>query len=397
LRWTKPTRNPVVFLTLTFICACGGDRAEVAREWSVGEDLRIGGSGNPDQTLSRVGGVLSTPDGGVWVLQPIERDIRVYGPDGSLLRHVGEGGEGPGQFTLPNRMGWWGSSFDTVWVADLGLRRVSLFTVAGDFVSSMEMPFVQHESVYSVNQPGAVRSDTSALALAAYSPLVTDWETFPVLRYDLAQGRVDEQLAALDRTSSVMVRWQDKPITSTVHPVSDAPLVAFSHDGGRVVIVERGTDFGHLGSVGVVAVSAEGDTLWSRSLPYAPDSLPQAEVDSLIAPRLASLQQFARLEGSMTEYEAEQAYRASVQVPEHRPPVQAVHFALDGRVWLAWAAAPGQPERWSVLSADGDQTAFFTAAASLDARSIGSDFLWALEVHENIPSLVRYRTSELPR
>jgi hypothetical protein len=375
------------------VCTCGGDAPEV-RDWTLTEELRIGSANDPAQALSRIGGVLATPDGGVWVLQPTDRDIRVYGPDGALLRRVGRGGQEAGEFTLPNRMGWWGASLDTVWVADLGLRRLSLFTAAGDFVTSYEMPFVQHEGVYSVNQPGTVLSDGSALALAAYTPIVTEWEDFPLLRYDLTQGRVLHELARLERTGTVMIRWQDRGLTTALHPLSDAPLVAFSQDGARVLIVERGTDDDQLGEVRLLALGAGGDTLWTRDFRYDPEPLTEQEAESLMAPRIASLQQFARMEGSLNEQEAEQAYRASVLMPGHRPPVQAVHFGLDGRIWMAWARAPGQPDAWWVLDGEGYQVARWSAPEPVDLRAAGSDFVWSAETERGVSFLVRHRVTE---
>jgi hypothetical protein len=377
----------------TLSCGLGEPEAEV-REWTLREDLRIGSPTDPTLALSRIGGVLAAPDGGVWVLQPTDRDIRVYGPDGALIRRVGGGGQEPGRFTLPNRMGWWGSSMDTVWVADLGLRRLSLFTGTGELAATLEMPFVTHEGVYSINQPGAVLSDGSALAVAAYSPIVTEWRDFPLLRYRLAEGTVVEELARLERTGSVLIRWQERSLTTALHPISDAPLVGFGHDGGRVVIVERGTGEPALGSVSVLALGAAGDTLWSRELPYDPEPLAQAEAESLLAPRIEALRQFAQVEGSLTEAEAEQAYRASVVVPSFRPPVQTVHVGVDGRIWMSWAAAPGQPERWSVLDPDGREVATFSAPVGLDVRAAGGDFVWAVESTQGVSYLVRYRVSE---
>jgi hypothetical protein len=191
-----------------------------------------------------------------------------------------------------------------------------------------------------------------------------------------------------------MIRWQDRALTTAVHPASDAPLVAFSQDGDRVYLVDRATDAEHLGRVGILALSAEGDTLWSRSYHYTPEPIPQAELDSLIAPRIASLKEFARLEGSLTEADAEQAYRASVALPGYRPPLHAVHVGADGRIWLAWAAAPGQPAPWWVLDEEGEQVARFTAPSALDVRAVGSDAIWALETAQNASHLVRYRVAE---
>jgi hypothetical protein len=167
--------------------------------------------------------------------------------------------------------------------------------------------------------------------------------------------------------------------------------VAFAPDGGRVLLVERSTSGGERGRVRLTALGATGDTLWTRSHPYDPQQIPQAELDSLYAPRIESLQQFARLEGSLTEVEAEQAYRASVAAPGARPPVNAAHVGLDGRIWLAWAGAPGQTETWWVLDPEGRQIAAFDAPHHLDVRGAGADFLWAVETVGTTPTVVRYR------
>jgi hypothetical protein len=389
-------RSILLLVTPLGSLACSAaDEEPGVSAWSLVEDLRIGSPEGPELSLSRVGGVLATPEGGAWVLQPTDRDIRVYDANGTLIRRVGGGGQEPGRFTLPDRMGWWGSSLDTVWVADVGLRRLSLFTSAGEFVGASELPFVQHEGVYSVNQPGAVLSDGTGLAVAAYSPIVSEWRDFPLLRYRLAQGTVVQELARLQRTGSVLVRWQERVLTTVLHPISDAPLVAFGHDGGRVVIVERGTDEPDLGAVTVLALGAAGDTLWTRELSYDPEPLPQAEIDSLLAPHIESLRQFARVEGSLTEDEAEQAYRASVTPPSFRPPIQALHLGPDGRVWLSWAAAPGQPERWWVLEPDGRHAATFSAPRGVDVRAAGPDFLWSVESTGGVSYLVRHRVREV--
>jgi hypothetical protein len=79
-------------------------------------------------------------------------------------------------------------------------------------------------------------------------------------------------------------------------------------------------------------------------------------------------------------------------MPGYRPPLQAAQVGLDGSLWIAWAAAPGQPEPWWVLNADGAQIARFTAPGTLDVRAIGADAIWAVETVQSVPYLVRYRT-----
>src|SRR5262249_14287182 len=155
--------------------------------------------------------------------------------------------------------------------------------------------------------PGAVLSDGTALGLATYRPAETEWKDFPILRYDLANGIVTKELMRVDRTPTVALRDKDRIVSTVVHPLPDAPLVAYSADGSRVVLVDRSvgetpesTPTGptptlaasNPGEVNVVVLSAVGDTIWARSYPYEAVPLSPTAADSLLAPRLESFLQF---------------------------------------------------------------------------------------------------------
>jgi hypothetical protein len=298
-------------------------------------------------------------------------------------------------------------------VSDLGQRRLSLFDAHGTFVRSMNMPFVSHDSVFSVNQPAAVLSDGSALQLAAYKPTETEWKDFPILHYDLASGTVMKELLRLDRTTTVALRDKDRIVSTTLHPLSDAPLVAYSADGTRVVVVDRSSGAAatapastggtpHLapakaGEVSVLVLGAAGDTIWTRSYPYEAVPLPQAEADSLLAPRLQSFLQFTKIEGSLSDAQAESIFRENVKVSANRPPVEAVQVASDGTVWLLWATAAGSGEKWTVLSPTGDPVATLTYPQSLDVRAVGKSFVWAAKAADGgAVELVRYKVGPAP-
>jgi hypothetical protein len=378
-------------LALTLVvgaCERGAETPEV-QEWVLVEDLRIGGTSEP---LTRLGPLLPFSDGSLWVLQPGEPNIRAYAADGSLTLRIGE----PGEFTLPSRMGWWSTAMDSIWVSDLGQRRVSLFSVGGTFAGSIDMPFLEYEEVFTVNQPMAVLPDASALAVAGYAAGVSDWVGFPLLRYSLPVGRVQREIARLERTSSVVVRWKGEAVSTVVTPFPDSPIVAFGPRGTEIVIVERSvTDPSARGRIAVHGLSPAGDTTWSKSYPYDAQPLPAAEAEALIAPRVASLKQFARLDGSLTEAEAEEAYRNSVPVPAFRTPIQSVHVGSDGWIWLEWSPAALGAGHWWVLAPDGTAHAKVTFERPLDIRAVGHGWVWAVETTpDGATYVVRYRAGE---
>jgi len=391
---------PVLMAAVVFGACEGrtgqGEEPIEVREWRAVEELRLGSPEGSGGALTRLGNLLALPDGGLLVLQPAEQEVRVYGADGALVRRLGGAGQGAGQFTLPGRVGWWGSAMDTLWISDLGRRGVTLFSLEGAFAGTLAMPFVEHDSVFTVNQPSAVLPDGTALALAGYSPRVPDWQDFPLLCYDLAGGRVESEVVRLDRSASVSILWQGEGVTTAVHPLPDAPIVAYAPDASRIVLVDRSvTGAGPLGRIGVVALSASGDTLWARSFDYEPQPIAEARLDSIYADRIASLQQVTRLLGSLSDADAESAFRASVELPRHQPPVQSVMVGTDGWIWLKLASSAAAPEHWWVLDAEGRQRANLTHERALDVRAVGAGVFWAAEVDGGgRPQLVRYRVGD---
>jgi hypothetical protein len=402
---------PVVAGMIALSFAACGEKAAPAPEiatWGLTEDATIGGPTDSEGALSRVAAILPMEDGGIWILETSERDIRVHGADGKFVQRIGKSGDGPGEFMLPGKLGWWGSSKDTVWVSDLGERRLSLFDARGTFVRSMNMPFVTHDSVFSINQPAAVLADGTALQLAAYKPTETEWRDFPLVRYDLANGIVTKELLRVDRSTTVALRAKDRIVSTTAHPLSDAPLVAYSPDGSRVVVVDRTVGAPAVaappagaaprlapskeGEVSVLVMDTTGDTIFARAYPHEATPLPQAEADSLLAPRLQSFLQFTRMEGSLSDTDAEALFKESVKLPTVRPPVQSVFVGSDGSIWLGWAGAPGTEQRWTVLSETGDPVASVSYPRALDVRAVGKSWLWAAQAGgDGALQLVRYR------
>ena len=63
------------------------------------EEVRIGSVDDPDYGFSRVGSVDVDEEGNLYVYEFADTEIRVYSPDGELLRRFGGEGDGPGEFS----------------------------------------------------------------------------------------------------------------------------------------------------------------------------------------------------------------------------------------------------------------------------------------------------------
>lgn len=361
-------------------------------EWWMQEDLRIGSVDAEDQALTMIGGVLPMDDGAVWVLQPLDREIRVYDADGGLVSRLGGVGQGPGEFTFFSRAGWWRGTRDTVWVFDHS-GRMNLFTSDGRFVRTVTARGLDYGERFRIDRPGMILPDGRALSLAAYQPGEQEWDGFPLVRYELGGGSPPMELAEVARTATVQVRWDGAALARSQHPMPDAPLVTFDPAGTRVIIVDRSvTPDQDDPRVRVISLSTNGDTLWDRRFGYLPEPIPRSDLDSILRHHIEGFQRFAALDGSLSEADAERAYRESVRIPDHRPPLSGAWIDRDGRIWLEWNAAPGLPGELWVLNPEGDPVARLTPPRRLNIQAIDREFLWATETDElDIPYLVRYR------
>ena len=156
----------------------------------------------------------------------------------------------------------------------------------------------------------------------------------PVVRLRERDGNwALDTLSVLDVSNEILGTGapDNLPLTMfTSQPYRDADQVIY-HAQSRTVIVVRMAGLGP-GEVDLTALSAEGDTVWSRRLSFAPLALPAGVVDERVdglAEALAS----ARASPSLL-VDAKSAVREALYVPEHYPPVQDVALASNGELWM---------------------------------------------------------------
>src|SRR5690606_19293449 len=128
----------LIAVTCTFaVVACGGsgsgDSSDDVPRLVAEADLRLGDFDDPTIGFSRIFGVDIDDDGDIYVLEALDRQIRVYSPDGELLRRIGGPGDGPGEFGGVPTFGVIG---DTIWTNDLQTGRLALFDRAGNILAT---------------------------------------------------------------------------------------------------------------------------------------------------------------------------------------------------------------------------------------------------------------------
>jgi hypothetical protein len=372
------------------------------------EEARIGSVEDPDYGFSRIGGVDMDREGNVYLFESLSREIRVYAPDGRLLRRFGRSGEGPGEFSTP-AVGF-GVAGDTVWAVEPFSQRLTLFDREGQVLSStrfeeVTVPLYAPGEVMVI-QPMFFREDGSffgdrggirRLREPEGTPHAGDSLFLPQIRFD-ARGRV------LDT-----VGWSPYPSRSPFtfvavgpnryrvpEPPGDDPLLINLPSGS--IRLDRPSPGGPApASFRLTRFDLSGDTVRTRTFRYRPIPYPEALLDSLAAraarratDREATGGESLRRPPGLERVVA--AVRDRMSFPDFQLPIQAYEIARGGTVWLRREATGAGTHRWMVLDAEDMPVGEVEVPSGFRIARISDDTVWTVEADEfDVPWLVRYR------
>lgn len=354
--------------------------------WSLREELRFGVQDGPD-ALTRISALTTDSIGNIYVVQPLDGVVRIYGPDGSPLSSLGRRGDGPGEFRVPLQSGWLG---DTLWVADPSGHRVTLFRdrilVGGFRFSGPELgPEFNPPSPVAVLEDGALlfgavpRSGGDgrrAVEVGAALRAAIDGSNSRAV----AMLRFTEFPAvASPRGSSLVVSYQ---------PFDDRTLIRVSPEGGLIVVVDRPVATGRRAAAfTIVGLSAQGDTLFHRRIDYRPIGLTREIVD-----RVVDLPDERLAERFPSRDAALKAIRSALLLPDFLPPISDLAVGRDQSIWLRREDLGSGSVEWLVLDKNGNAVGQLAAPRGTKILQAAPEHVWAVEEDElGVPYIVRYR------
>ena len=258
---------------LTTGCAGGADAGtEFFPDfpWTLdGPEVRIGSLDDPDYLFGLVGAVVPGPDGFVYSLHPRDAVVRRWTADGTPAGTMGRPGQGPGEFTQPGRMGFFG---DSLWVMDSGLNRASYFDLAGEFLGSVSPDIsLVGPNGRAVRPSYPLRDGTFAARPGAGSLQIATGELTenPLMRVDAEGNALGtiwlEPYKPLDLLALLDERGRGGMFS--IQAFRDAPLSAPLEHGLLVVDRAAWTGTGPA-TIGVTRIDLAGDTMFARSFPY---------------------------------------------------------------------------------------------------------------------------------
>ena len=348
--------------------------------------MRIGSLDDPDYLFGLVGPVVPGPDGFMYSLHPREAVVRRWTGDGAPAGTVGRRGEGPGEFTQPGQMGFFG---DSLWVMDYGLYRLSYFDPDGLLLgtSSPEITAVSPGGApFRVSAP--LRDGTF---MARGNAPSYQWATgglteVPLVRTDDSGNVLGTIWTQFTEQRDVFAILRDDGFggTFSTQPFGDSP-VWFLAERGVIVADRRAWTGVGPAVVKVTTVALAGDTLFTSDIPYVPTPLPAERVDSAVRVMTERLRNFP--EGRI---------RDAMYRPSHVPPIGSVMVGNDGTIWLRRfdpiVSESGESmTEWWVLDPDGTPLARAVTPSGLRVRAISEDMVWGVEQDEmEVEYIVRY-------
>ncbi len=310
--------------------------------------------------------------------------MRIYDAAGNLERVVGRQGQGPGEFQLLSHLGLLG---DTVWVVDIGNRRITLFNRDGDLIGTVRAPGIRltppHRPVTQF--PWDLRPDrnwVSGTGLASV-PMAGISYTVAELLFD-ASGALADTLRTLEIVYP--------PIAVTIDSVSilgedllqDDPIIR--HDSGaRTVIVRRtGATSDATSTFSVTSISVSGDTVFDTSFEYRPIAVSDTYIDRVVESFAVGPQ--ARLGAGRIE----RALRSAL--PPFHPPVTQVRLGEDGAIWLRRESDRETEAQYWILESDGVVRGTVNIPSTVRIKWSGTDEFVGMELDDlDVPWLIRYR------
>lgn len=266
--------------------------------------------------------------------------------DGRIAGRFGRPGRGPGEFSRVAMLGLLG---DTLWVSDIGLRRVSFYKTDGAYIRDVVLGFQPPEDdlVFAFAE-GVVRG--GGLLLVQRSLSRSRPPDFKVqgrfVLFDAETGSVRTLGHHTIRPGSVVIEGDQQRIAIS-QPFVDGDLVYASQGGDAVLVVRRTAPDTRRGVVHFTLIAANGDTVRTHALVYNAPELDEAFERKYLSSTIQRIRTRAAETGMSAEQALERLYR-----PRFVPLVDAAFHDVSGNVWLRLITPSTTLTRWWILDLD---------------------------------------------
>lgn len=320
--------------------------------------LHIGGRAAPGHELDRVYGGALLPDGGVVVGNSGTGELRFFDRSGTLTRTAGRQGRGPGEFRAVS----WLQPYrgDSLLVFDLYLQRFSVWTPAGAFARSFQLPVERRAS-----RAVGVFPDGGILFAAEQQP--DPRAAQGLVRADFDLVRVDP----LGEHAEIVGRFAGTEWLLYENPMNFAATQPPFARTGHAAVVGESVLYASSDS-GVVHVYGEGGRL-VRTLPAPVGArrLDRREVEQA----LDAIRDRGERE-AIRRYTQDLANASALRIEDLR-------VDRSGNVWVRTHTAAPETSRWVVMALSGEQIGSIDLPSSSMPLDIAPDVVLLRETDDD--------------
>lgn len=322
-------------------------------------DLTIGGEdANPPYSFGNVSGLALGTDGRIYVADSQDEQIRVYSDAGKFLFAIGRKGSGPGDFAGLAVIGF--APDGSLWAREEANFRYQSFTITEREARPRGTVRMLHPSsgsrdplVFDAASNIVEISGVNLLGVSPYrivrSTLGSDGK---VIRADTtpepSKDSIGVHLIQYERPDA-----QGNRVSGTMYfyePFASVPLVAHSATGEMAR-----------------AVSSRYSVLWTTPAGQRKHLFQRDVVGPEPTPKERAFAQ-QRLDMQIARAKTQQATLPTFRFPARKPPLEGMHFSVEGELWIERTVKQGDPWQADIF----DRTGRLAAIAEWSAAQLPS-------------------------
>lgn len=343
--------------------------------------LRIGAI-DGEAALSRVIDVTVGPDGLLYVTQWQTPFVTVFDQGGSVVRTIGRGGSGPGEFTQAGYVGFLG---DSLWVS--GRSRLASFGLDGELLDHVAFRNGLDDPRLTYGPTRYMAGGVLVAEVSIQSSMIARGEIHRVpILVTTPQGSILDTLAsAAVPRNTAEIQLDDYWLYYPVQELG-GPGHAFAPDGSALVLLDVMAVSRGQGLLSATWIDPQGDTLATRDEAFPLRPFAQ-EVRERVVRRLA-----AQWTEVMPLGEARVRDVATEQIPwpESEPPYTSAIVGTDRRLWLRRESV-SDSVLWDVWSPDTGPSLRVWAPADLELKHASASSVWGVRKSSlDVSFLFRY-------
>ncbi len=151
-------------------------------------------SENEDYLLFKPVDIDADSDGNLYVLVQGDKCIQKYGPDKKFVKTIGQEGQGPGEFSMPDEIDI--GKDNTIYVVDFGNARVDQLSLEGDYLRSIKFKRSYVNMFRTLNTGEIAMQNLATESIYRFRPEKGRESRLPQINIYSGEGKLDRKIGA---------------------------------------------------------------------------------------------------------------------------------------------------------------------------------------------------------